>query len=289
MQRKRSLKFWSDHQTYQNVDEFISRVPVSGVHCVRRGNQFLDLLYLNRHAKTTLIVFHASLSKRASTVPRLEGARLAEDTGCNLIAVADPTVGLGDIDLAWFLGNRGVGKLTDCFTPLIQHCLNHAESERTILYGPSGGGFAAANFGQFFPGSIVLGVNPRLDLFSPPDADISRYLTVAHRVEGLTPRKRIAKEFVAPPIAEMYPNGLPFDFCIFQNLGDFNFIDKQLLPFIRKKAEDPRLYTRVEFTGFGHVPVPGILLRAIVSCLSADVPQEQAILGAGFRRTLHGY
>ena len=188
VQRKRSLKFWSDHQTYQNVDEFISRVPVSGVHCVRRGNQFLDLLYLNRHAKTTLIVFHASLSKRASTVPRLEGARLAEDTGCNLIAVADPTVGLGDIDLAWFLGNRGVGKLTDCFTPLIQHCLNHAESERTILYGPSGGGFAAANFGQFFPGSIVLGVNPRLDLFSPPDADISRYLTVAHRVEGLTPQ-----------------------------------------------------------------------------------------------------
>lgn len=282
MHRSRSLARWETRFTHHSQESFLSAALSSGVHSVAVGRQHLDLLLEDRGSPTTLISFHASLTSRARTVPSLQGQSLAADTGVNLIAVADPTIALGDIDLAWFLGNRGLGKLPPILGPLLKHGSESIGSERVILFGPSGGGYAAINFGRYFPDQIVLAVNPRLIMNAQPIASVSKYLTVAHRAEGATPRKRIRSEFVTEKASSFYPDGLPFDLCIFQNTGDRVYRDHQLAPFLAEMGSDPRLFTRLEWTGQGHKPIPGPLLREIVTELSTGSGQRGAIERAGF-------
>ncbi|WP_257162150.1 hypothetical protein [Corynebacterium cystitidis] len=242
------------------------------------------MLVENRGSTATLVVFHASLSKRAQTVPALQGQDLARSTGVNLVAVADPTVALGDIDLAWFLGNRRIGKLPPLLGPIIKHVTQCIGGERIIVFGPSGGGYAAINFGRYFRDQIVLAVNPRLNMSAKPLADITTYLNVGHRVKGRTPRKRIKQEYVTEKASAFYPDGLPFDLCIFQNTGDSVFYENQYKPFVSEMDGENRLFTRLQNTGPGHQPIPPALLREIISAIASTENQQEAIFRAGFSR-----
>lgn len=281
MIRVRDLSRWPVQHQHVSPDAFLQSPVGNGVHSIHIGTEWLDMLVQDQGSPVTLVSFHAALSPRAATVPSLQGQGLATDTGVNLIAIADPTIALGDIDLAWFLGNRKVGRLPPLLSPLIQHAADNLSSRRLILFGASGGGYAAIRFGEFFPDSLVLAVNPRLNLAARPKADIDQYLTVGHGAVGATPRSRVRKEFVVDDLSNLYTS-LPFDLCIFQNLGDAVFLTAHLLPFLSQVAGDPRLFTRVEWTGEGHTPIPAGTIRSIVSALAEVPDQRQAILGAGF-------
>lgn len=284
MKRNRDVSRWPQRFNYSNEKAFLRSNLESGLHSIAVKQQFLDLLIEDRKSKTTIISFHASLTKRVRTVPALQGHGLAEDTGVNLIALADPTIGLGDIDLAWFLGNRGIGKLPALLSPLIQHAVNALETERLIIFGPSGGGYASILFGKYFPGSIILAVNPRLDLKSKPAADIGNYLTVGHWAHGATPRLRIRDEYVVDLLSE-YSDELNFDLCIYQNLGDSVYLQNQLIPFVSSMHYHSNLYTRIEWTGKGHTPIPGKTLRSIIASMANASSQAEAISSAGFTPT----
>ena len=119
------MQKWDTYEqsVYSSADKFLSSVQTTGVHTVLINDQPLDLLFVNRGASTTLIMFHAALSSAATRIPAFKGMGVAGDTGVNLISLADPTIGMGDIDLAWFLGNEKTGYLPPVLAPLIKHLL----------------------------------------------------------------------------------------------------------------------------------------------------------------------
>lgn len=284
MLRPRSLNRWNVCTEYESAEAFLGTgTGHPHVHSIKHNGTYLDLLVHDRGASTTLVSFHAALTKRALTLPSLQGAGLAADTDCNLIAVSDPTLSAGDIDLSWFLGDKRTGPLPPIYSPLIQHALNQLGSSRTILFGASGGGYAAALYGEHFPDSIVLAVNPRLDLGARPSAEFGQYLDVAHQVHTNHKRVQARKEFATVRLRQKYgETGLPFDLCIYQNENDLIFMDHQVRPFVSKLSGDPRLFTRLGKDGRGHRPIPGEKLREIVRAMSADSDQRSAIESAGF-------
>lgn len=284
MLRTRNTEGFKPHTQYETATGFLGSQITTGYHTIKLGTQTLDLLVIDRNASATLVVFHSALPESIKSVPVLQGRSLSRDSGMNLIAIADPSLELGDVDLCWYLGNRGTGKLRPIMSPLIRHALEALETKRTVLFGASGGGYAAVNFGQDFPGSLVLAVNPRLDLTARPPAKVPEYLRVCHNAVSATPQQRIRKEFVVERLTESFSNGLPFDLLLFQNTGDVVYTSHQARPFLEEHSEDPRLFSRMEHTSSGHTPIPGQTLRAILSALSnAEQPRAEAIAQAGFK------
>lgn len=267
---------------HASANEFLREPRSSGAHTVMAKEQPLDLLIQDRGSAVTLVVFHSLLTDNQPTVPVLQGQGMAEACGANLVAVADPSLALGDIDLAWYLGNRWLGPLREHLSPMIRHALYSLGTERTILFGSSGGGFAATMFAADFPDCMVLAVNPRLDLAARPRSQMETYLRVCHDAQSATPMLRIRKQFVTDNVADFIGNSLGFDMLLFQNLGDHLYLDHQAQPFITRYKDDPRLYVRFENYAQGHVPIPKETLGQILSALVAGRDKVSGIRAAGF-------
>lgn len=281
MHRLRDESRW-EFTRYEGPQQFLSHPVSAGAHSVEIGNQSLDLLIEDRQSTTTVVVFHSALTERESTVPVLQGHGISSHANVNLVSVADPSIGLGDIDLAWYLGNRSIGELRKHLTPLIRHAVASLGSDRLILFGASGGGYAAANFANDFPGCIALLVNPRLDLGSRPHPDMSTYLTVCHQATSRTPMLRIRRSFVKDKVADKIGPILPFDLLLFQNLGDRLYLEEQANPFINRYQGDTRLHVRMENYADGHRPIPGGMLREILTVLAKPGPRQSLFHEAGF-------
>ncbi|MGP6175297.1 hypothetical protein [Corynebacterium sp. A21] len=279
------MKKWStfEHFSYSDKEQYLGTTPKTGVHTVFINGTPLDLLIEDRGATTTLVMFHAALSNSAIRIPAFKGLGVAKDSNVNLISVADPTIALGDIDLAWFLGNSTTGYLPPIFAELISHALESLQTKLTILFGTSGGGYAAVNFGEYFPDCIVLAAVPRLDLTAKPDAKLSTYLSVAHKASNIDDLQSVQSDFIRKPLWEKYKqNGLNFDLCLFQNLGDTTFLQYQVIPFIDQLSTDPRLHTRVEWYGRSHIIIPGKPYREIIRTLACNQDRKASIVEAGF-------
>ncbi|APT94558.1 hypothetical protein CSTAT_04155 [Corynebacterium stationis] len=285
MFRARDLSKWETQFTYYSMEEYLSAQLQSGVHSIQIGSQIIDIYVENRGSNVTLVNFNAAANPSTKTMPSFRGSGLTEDVGINLIAVSDPTMVLGEIRLGWYLGNKDIGKLPPILAPLIQHALDSINTKRTILFGASGGGYAAVLYGQYFPDSIVFGVNPRLDLNALPKSATDKYLAAAHNNTDPTNQPE-GKDFLPGKLSRLYKKSLPFDLCIYQNLGDKHFLNHQLIPLATDLADDPRLFTKVEWIRPGHVVIPGSRLRHLVAHLAAEDSQKDAIIKAGFTPTV---
>lgn len=267
MHRPRSINRWGPQNTFNSPEEFNVKGPTNGLNTVHTDGELLDFYIENRNSTTTLVVFHAKLSDRESTLPVFSGFSLAQDTGCNLISASDPTLALGDIDLAWFLGDFQIGRYPDRTVPIFRKIFEYLGSDTIIFFGASGGAFAAVNLARHFPGVTVLAANPRLNLVAKPQSAFQQYLRVAHQVTTNREARTASHASGYVILKDSFPDGLPFKLCIFQNSRDSAFYKFQVLPFIRRHINDENLYLLTQDTGPGHNQVPGSLLRRIIEKL----------------------
>lgn len=274
--RVRNTRRWGIGHLYPDREYFLESNVGDGLHTIQAGNMLIDVLVKDNKADTTLVFFHASVTE-ASTFPVLSGAGLASAAGVNLIAVSDPVLAYTEkVRLGWHIGVRTIGSFVQYATPVIQHVLSRLGSSRTVLAGSSGGGYAAMNFGQFFPDSIILCINPRLHLGSRPKANVASFVTNAFRVEGRTAFNRVYRQYITENVADFYPSGLTSDVALLQNDEDVDYFEGQLVPFVQQFVGDPRLWVRTDSLGEGHVPYPKEVLHKVLWSLS-DVsrsPQE---------------
>ncbi|WP_140400598.1 hypothetical protein [Gulosibacter sp. 10] len=281
MRRVRDCERWGPAKTYGSVADFLAARPAAGLNSVEVGGRYLDVLVEDRKSPVTIVAFHSALTKSVKAMPAFSGRQVAAAAGVNLVAVSDPTIEMGDIDLAWFFGNRDTGPLVEVFAPLIKHAARSLRSRRIILFGSSGGGYAAINFGSQFPGAIVLALNPRLDLAGPPLPNFDPYFEIGHGSLDDSSRHVIFDKFISPSMRQKYASGLPFHLCIFQNTGD-HYFKKQFEPFVEGLAGDDWLHVRTEYTGKGHGAVPKQVLSEMISGLTRPGAVRDSIRAAGF-------
>lgn len=254
--------------SHKNEEEFLRTRPRDGVHAIKVGTQWLDVIFNDRSSPMTLVAFHSAATSRIQKLPYFAGQGTAKALGWNLIAVSDPSLQLGDIDLAWFLGGRGTGPLRDRLSPVIRHLLGDTHP---VLFGSSGGGYAAILYGQDFPDSTVIALNPRLDMGSRPEPAVQQYLSVCHQSARRLNMQAVRRKYVTENLGDLYEKGLPFDLHIIQNLGDQVYMSNQAQPFADRYANDPRFHFVTENVGRGHVGIPTAFLHDYLSSLNLPV------------------
>ncbi|MGP5729489.1 hypothetical protein ACTXO3_11160 [Corynebacterium casei] len=227
-----------------------------GLHTIEHKGRLFDLLIQNRGSDTTLVVFHGSLPPTQLTLPCLQGEGVSRLADVNLIALADPSLVMGDIDCAWFLGDRRIGPLRPILSPVIRYVLDSLNSKRTILFGGSGGGYAAVNFAQDFPGSIALAMNPRLNFNGTPSSKLPRYLEVCHGAMSRTPMLRVKRDFMTPNLLDDVNKQQDFDLLVVQNKNDKRYLHRQVNPFLSGVENPTRTWVSLFNGGDGHVPLP---------------------------------
>lgn len=265
------------------MEEFLASTICSGPHEIHRGLP-IDLLVENRGASTTLIALHAAAPEHVTTLPMFSGRGLAEATGVNLLAIADPSLVMHpDLTLGWYLGNRPQGRFRALSAPIITHVLEQLGSTRTIFFGASGGGFAAGDLSQDFPESLALLANPRMDFVSRPRAAVRDYLVHCHSATSRTPQLRIRDEFVPATLDAGWDGGPANTIAIIQNTGDRLYHDHQFLPFAQRHAEDPSVLHLLRDDGEGHRHVPRTELERVITGVAETGSTSGALKDLGFR------
>lgn len=273
--RRRDTKRWGVGKLYPNREFFLESSICEGLHTIQAANLLIDLLVRDRGSETTLVFFHASVTEQ-TTFPQFSGDGLAKSAGANLIAISDPMLAYtAQVRLGWHIGVRTIGSFTRYAVPIIKHIIEQQGATNLIFAGSSGGGYAAMNFGQYFPDSAILCINPRLNLASRPRAEVSRYLKYAFRAEGRTAYNRLRREYITENSADFYPDGLTSDVAILQNSQDTEYYEGQLLPFVESLDGDPRLWVRTDPLGDGHIPYPRETIREVIGRL-ADTSNSTA-------------
>lgn len=291
MSRRRSIRH-QPHFSFDTVDEFLSaKREQSGTYSLRCGehNHFIDLGVKNRNSHATIVTFNGALSPNTKYLPSFAGNRMSEQAGSNLIAVADPSLLLnhGELEIAWHLGDKLTGPLSPTLSRLIKHLLKSMSTKRPILFGPSGGGYSAVNIAQEFPKSLVLAINPRLNMTSRPHPGITleHYFTVAHDATSGREQSEVLDKYIVEDLAVQYEaSGLPFDLLIAQNEGDQRFLNGQVRPFYEKFKDDKRLFLRFDHYSDTHSPIPPPILDSILNPLARRNSRRKAIQSAGFVR-----
>ena len=284
--RKRDTSRWGVGKLYPSPAFWSRNEATDGLHTIQIGNQLLDILIRDRRSSTTVVTFQHRVSVR-TPFPTLVGEKFTGEAGVNLIAVADPSVGLDpEVPLGWYLGNRAIGHLKPILHPILSEAIDAFHPKRLIFFGSSGGGYAAMNYAADFPNSIALTVNPRLDLSQGQDRDWATYMTKCHGAVGRTPYQRISSEY-GVNLADAIPSSAQFYAAMYHNTGDSEFLEKNHAPFVKSRTGDLYIAERLDFDGNGHVPIPrDKLIETVRELATPSVPQSEAMKAAGFIRPI---
>lgn len=268
--RTRSLSRWKYTHFYERMEDFLDSPLNSGLNTISLNGRLLDFVIRDRGAKLLLVTFHGALSPRQKTIPYIQGEGITEASGVNLLAFSDPSLELGAITCAWFLGDRELGKLSKRFRPIIQHVVEETGAEKVLFFGGSGGGYAAVNFASSYEGSAAIAMNPRLNLDAGPPSKLRPYLEVCHNAHTVTPIRRVKSEFFQPNLAENFKQEAGPDLLILQNRNDSRYLNRQTNPFIKELSSYPHGYIRLFDGASGHSPASKEFLTPLIRRLATD-------------------
>lgn len=264
---------------YESVNDFISRGPNVGVSSITYGEGSLDLFVEDRGSQTTVIVFHAALSRRVATYPVFSGLRMLADVPVNVVCVSDPSLRLG-LSLAWFAGNASQPLQND-LPAVLAHVLGAFEGARhNIFFGGSGGGFASLYYSRLFPSSLALAVNPQTALERYVPSAVTRYSEIAWGVSD------IRNAPIRSDLADHYTGSFTNTVGFIQNLQDGHHRKHQMLPWLRSfSTPSDNVHLLLDGWGKGHVVPPVQFLSSILKSLAGvDGEWVDALSPAGFQQ-----
>lgn len=285
MSRVRDESKWK-FRHYSDTKDFLSNRIESGAHSIPYKGLNLDLFVEDRKSPVTIIVFHSAVPDSVKTYPVFAGEKMTADVGVNLISVSDPSLAIPGVFLGWHLGNSITGPLKEIWRELITHILEDLRSEREILFGASGGAFAAANIATDFPSSIAFLVNPRVSLHRMSKVHLSNYFELCHGWKPISTVTQAHLEFMSQfgitDLKQSVSARMNHHVAIYQNLGDARFLTQQVLPLMAEIGNHPQVHLRLSSDKPGHSSIPGATLREILRSLASHDDVPDALNDAGF-------
>lgn len=128
------------------------------------GGRMLDALLVNRGSRTLVVSFHGALDRKLFSIPRFERLRSLTKYRVNSLYFSDPSLHIDpSLELSWFTGWKNVNVHRDIAAWIAQSA-EALGSERIVLTGSSGGGFAALMVGSYLPESVVIAYSPQVDI-----------------------------------------------------------------------------------------------------------------------------
>lgn len=270
----RDAKKWGKKLLFLRSPKELGNVSLDGdcICTIKFKKCFLDLMISNQSSDTTVIFFHAALSKRGDLkLPVFSGARLGAGLGVNKIFISDPSLYLSNtLRLGWFLGSKYLSGKEDIAYSLLE-VLRVLGTKRVILFGASAGGFASILYGGMlkkYCGLDVLSVavNPQTNILKFSKGPVREYFRTCWGVDSNDFYKLDDLNLSYDLLGSLEsPGNLPLLYI--QNTGDHHYQD-HFLPFL-KYCNDASFsnhkFVLSDWFGEGHVSPPLGYLKSVLS------------------------
>jgi hypothetical protein len=265
----------SDIHTHDSVEDFCAAESVlPGLHVIDCGGLPLEILYKPKNCEITSIVFNAALGQATQEIPRFMAGPTFEGLATNTVSVFDASLYTDDsLQLAWYAGSRAF-RMQKVLPSILEKFVRAAGGNRTLLFGASGGGFAALYYAQFFTGSQVVVINPQTILENYIPRVVQHYLSVCW---GMTPNTPIGIALKEHIVSDLRDVSLETQEIIYLQNSSDNHVEDHLLPYVRS-ASSHALWLLADEWGDGHVSPPRNVVADVLSAVVEHFDQWQPML-----------
>lgn len=245
---RREIKFGSEPIVFNSLEHFLNdyRKDLCGNIEVKLGLP-LHMYWLHRSSAVTLVTFSGATSPNIKHLPFYTGMNLARGLNANILMISDPTLLLSrDLSLAWYAGASSVPNLQRILTIIIERVCS---GSRVILFGGSGGGYAALEQAIELPGSRAVVFNPQTSIFRYRKNAVLKYL---HEAWGASNIDSFVPEFRSN-ILDAYERPVGTEVVYVQNVRDHFHMDYHYGPFRSISNSQNSVYYITPDLGEGHV------------------------------------
>lgn len=221
--------------------------PSSGRYEIDLGDLTIPCSWESRGHGTTFVTFSGALTPNITELPAFVGWGTTRHLRCNVLMISDPSLAIDPkLRLGWYAGSTAQPDLQTQLTEIIQR---FAGDSRTVLFGASGGGYAALEQARRLPGSVVIASNPQTDILKYSPRDVERYLSIAW---NSTADEGSALPF-AHEVVTAYSSPVDAQVVYIQNESDQFHIDNHEQPFREQLHPDNQVHFVRGAFGDGHV------------------------------------
>lgn len=252
-------------QIFSSLDEFLEANEIKPGIISISGNLPIDLLYTPANSSTTVVSFHAALTKAETSLPMFAGAKVTQDGPVNRIFISDPGLYAGfEHKIAWFAGTRELA-LQEQLPKIIDKLLVQAGGTRTLFWGPSAGGFAALYYSKLFPDSLAVAINPQTIIANFGLANQRAYTKAAFGAETQEQHEEALAAWFNSNLLDWYDGQVPNYIFYVQNESD-SHVQNHMEPFLASLDDRTRVLVHMGDWGQGHVaPTPEEIRQIIAS------------------------
>lgn len=231
---------------YASLEEFLNRdYRAQGDLEILHGRRPLHVRWQDRGSDTTLVIFSAAVARAVTTVPIYSGRGSTAELDANVLMISDPALKRSQkLRLGWYAGSRDhphaqrdIGRIVTSL----------AGDSRIVLFGGSGGGYAALEQALRLPGATVLVSNPQTNIERYDQLAIDLYLKLAWgrtTFDGIPIRRSVVEDYSRPVDANV---------VYIQNLGDTHHVNEHRRPFLESLHHTNRVHLITPSFGDGHI------------------------------------
>lgn len=251
--RTRNVKKHSSRggRIFDDIESALRAGLAEGLTIIKSNGRYFDYYFENRNSPVTLVTFHAATGPNTVEYPIFTGSRFADKLGVNLLAFADSACGGAEKLLTfWHQSTKRVpsGKFIPSIIALTQRT---GYQKHLIFFGSSAGGYAALHYSTFFPKSVALVMNPRIELLGKPHRfeDYSR-----KAYPGWNPQMVAAR--IPTSMSKWYKEGKENTVAYMQNSGDRLYYENHFTHFEAATRGQENIHFKIKNWGKGHIAPP---------------------------------
>jgi hypothetical protein len=279
------------------INEEFAPEEMNGLHRLLspRGHHIdvlLEGFSASYDSKNILVCFSGAITNRKNKIPPFfSGASIAKDLSIPLISFSDPTLEIDEnTSLAWYAGNSHERQYFKIMAEYID-LISEKEKKKPILFGGSGGGFAAiATCSEMNAAADLMVWNPQTSIADYDKTHVANYIKTAFGVTLLDGFYEFLNSTI--PIHDLKTIKIPENKRIIylQNSSDWH-TKKHCLPFMKKQCDDwspigkslfasqnEKIIIYIGDWGVGHTPPPPQSIRSLIASIAIG-PENLAKVG----------
>lgn len=260
----------------------------NGIYRFRRRETFIDIkvegVEFLKPGGSALVCFGGAVTERTRKMaPFFSGSGIAKNLKLPILSIADPTLYMAqDLSLAWYAGNNLIPSLQSDLAEILDK-FSQACKTKLILFGGSGGGFAALAIQSFMNTNPSVFVwNPQTSISKYGSNPVNLYLKYAFPNEFSSERHdSFAVLQSAGVIHDLNVSFLQRSKVLYvQNISDSHHVDSHAKPFLESQKmilrDQDVFYKEKGFAvwlgswGKGHVAPPSNIINFALSALAED-------------------
>lgn len=257
---------------YSSFETFLADDSVPSGNVEISGELPLQLRWEDRGHDVVFVTFSAAVSLDHKVVPLFTGVRVTEGLKANVLFISDPTLKIStNLALAWYAGSKQMPDLQAQVAQVISHL---AGDSRIILFGSSGGGFAALQTASRLPGCRVIASNPQTNISRYHANPYGKYTRIAWGIEPETPGQLVPLPTVQD-LTAVYAQKLDIEVLYLQGSQDRFHLTHHCEPFFQALHSGTAATRIVRDFGAGHAAPDKAHVRGILEAAVA-LPEWEA-------------